>query len=169
MNERCLISASGKLRNENKITFATGAGLLPIFRRLSEKNLLDCPGFLFIFKARYQTHSELRNCLGDAEDGQKDKSVSEVINSATVTARSINRQGWFTKKFQRSRTATHKMIQLSDLITVADALYEQSGLEKAVLIWSIGKVTLFTVRQTKKSISCFDSDKCTGGFFQSSS
>ena len=35
--------------------------VLPGFRRLSEKNLPDCTGFLFVFKARYQAHSELCN------------------------------------------------------------------------------------------------------------
>jgi hypothetical protein len=36
-------------------------------------------GFLFIFKARKQAHSKLCNCLRNAEEGQKDKSVAGVI------------------------------------------------------------------------------------------
>jgi hypothetical protein len=50
------------LRNVQEITSTTGAG------------------FLFVFKAKKQAHSELCNCFCNAEDGQKDKSVVEVIS-----------------------------------------------------------------------------------------
>ena len=49
------------IRDGDKITYETGAG------------------FLFIFEAYKQAHSGLCNCLCNAEDGQKDKSVSYVI------------------------------------------------------------------------------------------
>ena len=49
------------LRDGNKIAYATGTG------------------FVFIFKAYKQAHSELCNCLCNAEDGQKDKSVSHAM------------------------------------------------------------------------------------------
>jgi beta-barrel assembly-enhancing protease len=50
-----------KVRDGDKITSETGAGLL------------------FIFKAYKQAHSGLCNCLFNAGDGQKDKPVSDVI------------------------------------------------------------------------------------------
>jgi hypothetical protein len=37
-------------------------------------------GFFFVFKALQQAHSRLRNCCHNAEDGQKDKLVVEVIS-----------------------------------------------------------------------------------------
>jgi len=43
------------------------------FRRLPEKKIPDCAGFLFGFKARQQGHSELCNCWGNAEGEQKDQ------------------------------------------------------------------------------------------------
>ncbi len=54
-------------RNGNEITSETGAG------------------FLFIFKARKQAHSKLCNCFRNAEDGQKDKPVSDVIKFTFLT------------------------------------------------------------------------------------
>ena len=50
-----------KLSNVYGITSATGAA------------------FLIFFKAYNQAHSKLCNCLYNAEDGQKDKFVVEVI------------------------------------------------------------------------------------------
>jgi hypothetical protein len=35
---------------------------------------------LFVFKAWQQAHSKLRNYCHNAEDGQKDKQVAEVIS-----------------------------------------------------------------------------------------
>jgi len=42
-------------------------------RRLPEKKIPDCAGFLFGFKARQQAHGELCNCWGNAEAEQKDQ------------------------------------------------------------------------------------------------
>jgi hypothetical protein len=49
------------LRNGNEIRPATEAG------------------FLFMFKARKQAHGKPCNCLRNAEDGRKDKSVAGII------------------------------------------------------------------------------------------
>jgi hypothetical protein len=51
------------------ITSITGAELLFVFKA--------CP--VFITGAPQQAHSVLCNCCGNAEDGQQDKSVAEVI------------------------------------------------------------------------------------------
>ncbi len=45
----------------------------PLLRRLPEKMIPDCAGFLFGFKARQQAHSELCNGWGNAEAGHKDQ------------------------------------------------------------------------------------------------
>ena len=50
------------IRNVHGISSSTGAG------------------FLFVFKAWQQAHSKLRNCCHNAEDGQKNKLVAEVIS-----------------------------------------------------------------------------------------
>ncbi len=57
-------------RNGHEITSTTGVGLLFIFKA--------CP--IFITGAHKQAHTELYNCLCNAEDEQKDKSVVEIIS-----------------------------------------------------------------------------------------
>ncbi len=44
-----------------------------VLRRLPEKKIPDCAGFLIGFKARQQAHSALCNGWGNAEAGQKDQ------------------------------------------------------------------------------------------------
>jgi hypothetical protein len=83
VKDKKLLEENG-LRNENKIISETGAG------------------FLFIFKARKQAHSRLYNCLRNAEDEQKDKSVSDVIESSLLSPCRelfcrISRPDFFTK------------------------------------------------------------------------
>jgi putative flippase GtrA len=46
---------------------------MPQVRQVPEKNIPDCAGFLFGFKARRQAHSELCNGRRNAEAEQKDK------------------------------------------------------------------------------------------------
>ena len=59
---------SFELRNVHGITSTTGAG------------------FLFVFKTCQQAHSKLRNCWHNAEDGQKNKQVVEVISCTFLTS-----------------------------------------------------------------------------------
>ena len=42
-------------------------------RRLPEKNIPECAGFSFVFKARQPAHSKLCNGWHNAEDARKDK------------------------------------------------------------------------------------------------
>jgi hypothetical protein len=49
------------------------------FRRLPEKNIPDCAGFLFGFKARRRAHSELCHWLRNAEAEQKDQQDGYVF------------------------------------------------------------------------------------------
>jgi hypothetical protein len=82
-------------RNVHGITSTTGAGLLFVFKA--------CP--VFITGAPQQAHSELCNCCGNAEDGQQDKSVVEVISCTFLKERGFNNFWKFDVEFWFHRSA----------------------------------------------------------------
>jgi len=51
-----------------------------IFRRLAEKNVPDCVGFSFIFKAQKWAHSWLCKHFCNTEDGRKDKQAGTFFD-----------------------------------------------------------------------------------------
>jgi len=52
---------------------------LIIFRNVYGISWTICAGFLFVFNACQQAHSKLRNCWHNAENGQKYKSIVQLI------------------------------------------------------------------------------------------
>ena len=72
------------------IKYISNSDEMELIRWLPEKNLPDCAGFLFVFKAQQQAQSGLCNWCCNAEDGQIYQQGGKFFDRNHLKARSVS-------------------------------------------------------------------------------